>query len=50
MKDLERRRFCTTIESVYYYREIGRACCAILLSTSFILGVDEKMGESISVT
>jgi len=44
-KDLDKRRFGITIESVYYYFESGRCCCAILLKTSFLLGNREILGR-----
>ncbi|TFK31920.1 hypothetical protein BDQ12DRAFT_744305 [Crucibulum laeve] len=46
---LDRRRFCITINSVHYYLDAGpsdanRVCCAVLLTTTFIL----KAGEQIA--
>jgi len=42
-EDLERRRFGIAIESVYYYLEARRVCCAVLLTTSIMLRKGEKM-------
>jgi hypothetical protein len=43
--ELQRRRFCVAVQSVYYHPAAGgRVGCAILLRTSFEFRKGEKLG------